>query len=326
MALPAIADVRRAWPDASIAVAARPSVAPLFTLVARGRRGRHADRRRAVAAGRPRRRAAAAELVSFRADGEARRRARAVGVLDRLARSAAHARRAARHRPACTRSTYYQHLVRALGFPTGPAAPRLDVPPALREAGADALRQAGWDGRTPIVALAPGAAYGSSKRWPPSAFADLAAGLADEGVACVLVGAAADRGTAAEVLRAVGGRARLHRPRRADRRADARRRPRELPGARRERFRRPASGRRAGRERDGGVRPDRRAPDRARGQCRAASPSHEPPSHEPRATSHGDLTPPRVVPALLLRECPLDHECMQGIDVPRVLDETRRML
>jgi len=32
MALPAIADLRRARPDASIAVAARASVAPLFTL------------------------------------------------------------------------------------------------------------------------------------------------------------------------------------------------------------------------------------------------------------------------------------------------------
>jgi heptosyltransferase-2 len=33
MALPAIADVRRGAPDASLAIAARPSVAPLFGLV-----------------------------------------------------------------------------------------------------------------------------------------------------------------------------------------------------------------------------------------------------------------------------------------------------
>ena len=33
MALPAIADVRRAAPGATITVAARPSIAPLFTLV-----------------------------------------------------------------------------------------------------------------------------------------------------------------------------------------------------------------------------------------------------------------------------------------------------
>ena len=33
MALPALADLRRGWPDAELGVAARPSVAPLFGLV-----------------------------------------------------------------------------------------------------------------------------------------------------------------------------------------------------------------------------------------------------------------------------------------------------
>ena len=33
MALPAIADVRRAMPDASLVVAARPAIAPLFSMV-----------------------------------------------------------------------------------------------------------------------------------------------------------------------------------------------------------------------------------------------------------------------------------------------------
>jgi heptosyltransferase-2 len=59
------------------------------------------------------------------------------------------------------------------------------------------------------VAIAPGAAYGSAKRWPPSAFADLAAGLSEDGVATVMVGAAADRATAADVTRELSGRARL---------------------------------------------------------------------------------------------------------------------
>jgi len=103
----------------------------------------------------------------------------------------------------------YQQLVAALGFPNGPAAPRLDVSPDLRDAGRDALQRAGWDGRAPLVALAPGAAYGSAKRWPPSSFADLAAGLAGDGVATVVVGAASDRATAAEVVRADRGRTAL---------------------------------------------------------------------------------------------------------------------
>ena len=71
------------------------------------------------------------------------------------------------------------------------------------------LRHSGWDGRTPLVAIAPGAAFGSAKRWPPSAFADFAAGLAEDGIATVMIGAAADRATAAEVTRNLTGRTTL---------------------------------------------------------------------------------------------------------------------
>ena len=55
---------------------------------------------------------------------------------------------------------YYRHLVRALGFANGPPAPHRADTRAPRRWGR-ALQQAGWDGRTPLVALAPGAAFGS---------------------------------------------------------------------------------------------------------------------------------------------------------------------
>jgi heptosyltransferase-2 len=51
------------------------------------------------------------------------------------------------------------------------------------------------------VAIAPGAAYGGAKRWPPIRFAELLSDLRGDGVQCVLVGAAADAPTASEVLR-----------------------------------------------------------------------------------------------------------------------------
>ncbi len=58
---------------------------------------------------------------------------------------------------------------------------------------------AGWDGAAPLVALAPGAAYGGAKRWPPAYFAELATSLAVDGVTCVLVGSPADAPTAIEI-------------------------------------------------------------------------------------------------------------------------------
>ena len=68
----------------------------------------------------------------------------------------------------------YQALVRALGFANGPAEPRVCVPQEARDAAARLLADAGWDGRAPLVALAPGAAYGGAKRWPPEYFGELA--------------------------------------------------------------------------------------------------------------------------------------------------------
>src|SRR5204862_7146330 len=73
---------------------------------------------------------------------------------------------------------YYQQLVRALGFPNGGDEPHLCVSDDLRAKGGELLRHAGWDGRADIVALAPGAAYGGAKRWPPASWGDLVQALA----------------------------------------------------------------------------------------------------------------------------------------------------
>ena len=204
MALPAIADVRRASPDATIAVAARPSVAPLFAIVdgidARITltRSDHAALagfdvalllpnafRAALAAWR----AGIPERWGYRADG---RRLLLTRSVDRPA-APAH------------QVEYYQRLVAALGFANGPAVPRLAVSDAARDAGAQLLAAAGWDGRTPLVALAPGAAYGGAKRWPPESFAALAGDLARDGVQTVMIGSAADAPVVRRVLAARTG-------------------------------------------------------------------------------------------------------------------------
>ena len=56
----------------------------------------------------------------------------------------------------------------------------------------------------PLVALAPGGAYGSAKRWPPASFAALARELAADGVRAAIVGAAADEPATREIAAALG--------------------------------------------------------------------------------------------------------------------------
>jgi lipopolysaccharide heptosyltransferase II len=208
MALPAIADVRRSRPDSTIAVAARAAVAPLFSLV------REIDDVVVLPSG------GGAPLQPFdvaillpNSFHSALSVARA-GVRERWGyradwRGFLLTRAIRRPSSAIHQIDYYQQLTASLGLSNGPSIPRIDVSNDLRAAGRRTLLAEGWDGRSPLTAIAPGAAYGSAKRWPAAAFADLAVGLAEDGVTTVMVGAAADRAVAGDVLRTVADRTRL---------------------------------------------------------------------------------------------------------------------
>lgn len=208
MALPAIADVRRSGPELRVAVAARESVAPLFTLVrdvddvvVLPRRGGaplqpfdaaillpNSFHSALLAA-----RAGVPERWGYRSDWRGFLLTRAI----RRPVSGGH------------QIDYYQQLTASLGFSPGPSVPRLDISNDLRTVGRETLLAAGWDGRSPVAAIAPGAAYGSAKRWPAARFADLVAGFAEDGVVSVTVGAKADRAACDDVVRHVAGRARV---------------------------------------------------------------------------------------------------------------------
>jgi heptosyltransferase-2 len=69
----------------------------------------------------------------------------------------------------------------------------------MRAAGSRLLSDEGWDGEQPLVALAPGAAFGGAKRWPPLHFATLVGELAGEGIRSVMVGGAGDRATGIDI-------------------------------------------------------------------------------------------------------------------------------
>ena len=80
-----------------------------------------------------------------------------------------------------------------------PSPPRLAADPGARRRllGAHGLSADG-----PVVALCPGAEYGPAKRWPAERFAELAARCSAAGAVVWVVGTAAERQTAATILRA----------------------------------------------------------------------------------------------------------------------------
>jgi heptosyltransferase-2 len=202
MALPAIADLHRGASDVQVDVAARPSVAPLFTMVPGVANViTLEDRSTAVDALRQGRYDAALLLPnSFNAALLARRAAIPERWGYRSDFRTALLSRAVTPPGRVHQAEYYQYLVRRLGFPSGPLEPRLDLDADLRQSAATRLAAAGWDGKSPLVALAPGAAYGGAKRWPAASFAALAGELAAEGIGTVLIGAGGDRVAGNELL------------------------------------------------------------------------------------------------------------------------------
>jgi heptosyltransferase-2 len=91
---------------------------------------------------------------------------------------------------------YYLDILRALGIDPVPGPYSITVPATSLSDARRRLESSGRRPDTPLVGLAPGAAYGQAKRWPPEHAADAVGMLAAQGVQTVLVGAAADRGTA----------------------------------------------------------------------------------------------------------------------------------
>ena len=212
MALPAMADVGREAPDAEIFVAARAAVAPLFQLVPRVRETIVLDRPASVA------RVGSWTSIGVELRGRdfdaalllpnsihAALLASRAGIPERwgygdLVRS----RWLTRSVPRMSgghQVDYYRHLVAALGFRNGSREPRIAAPEPARAEADRLLLNAGWNGSRPLVALAPGAAYGGAKRWPPERFGALASALGGDGVVCVLIGSAADAPAARAVAR-----------------------------------------------------------------------------------------------------------------------------
>lgn len=195
MALPAVTAIRHAFPSAHLSVAAIDSIAPMFSERTDVRQQTIVvvDKKEEVR----RLRAANADTIvllpnSFRSAWVARRSkipnrwGYAAGVRGPLL-----TRSVGRPRGEMHQSAYYAELVRGLGVAVEVTPPRITPIETTSVRAAALLEPAG---ARSIVGFAPGAAYGHAKRWPPDRVASVIARLlAEHDVACVLVGAGADR-------------------------------------------------------------------------------------------------------------------------------------
>lgn len=213
MALPAMAALREGMRDATLAVAAAPSIAPLFE----EQTPAAPDEILAVDRGSESRvlrdgRFDAVVLLpnSFRSAWTSRR----ARIAERWGyrggfRAALLTRAIPRPRGTVHQAAWYLELARALGCETAETAPRIGITDVTRARVAGLLAQHRLGGGVPLVGIAPGAAYGHAKRWPPSRVAQLAGRLGERGAVCVLVGAGGDRDAGREIESSVSPAARV---------------------------------------------------------------------------------------------------------------------
>lgn len=215
MAAPVFAAARAAWPDARIDVALPAPFVPLVEMIdgvdggiPLGGKGLRGLARQRDDATRLRegdydvailltnsfgsawvvRQAGIPERWGYRRDMRGPLLTRAVRVRD--------ARRDSPHH-----ADYYGALAEALGLPRPAPHVRIDVPEAMRQSAVDLLAARGWDRQAPLLACAPGAAYGTAKQWPPRSVARVAARwISERGGVVLLVGAAADQPAVDEVM------------------------------------------------------------------------------------------------------------------------------
>jgi heptosyltransferase II len=202
MALPALADLRRHFSASRLVVAARASVNSLFTLVPGVDSIVSADVSSIRAAG-------ASIAVLFPNSFASAWLVKRSKVPERWGYSADLRRliltRAVRRpRTPMHQSEYYQHLVRALGVENGPRETALAISQAALHDARTLLTERGWDSQRPLVVLAPGAAYGKAKQWIPTHVARLMTDLVRErGMTCALVGSRGDATTIRAIRSAV---------------------------------------------------------------------------------------------------------------------------
>ena len=202
MALPAVADLRRHFCANRLVVVARASVSSLFTLVP--------GIDSIVSADVPSIRGSGASIaVLFPNSFASAWLVKRSGVPERWGYSAdlrglILTRAIPRPGKPMHQSEYYQHLVRALGIENSPRETALTIPPEALGDARTLLTEQGWKPERPLVVLAPGAAYGKAKQWIPTHVVRLTTDLVRaRGMTCAFVGSGGDTPTIRAIRSAV---------------------------------------------------------------------------------------------------------------------------
>jgi heptosyltransferase-2 len=208
LALPAIGALRRHFKDAHLAIAAPAGFADIFRediaarpdeVIALG--SKPAQIRATLAAG-------SFELgVLFPNSFRSAWLFKQAGIRERWGiasgfRAPLLTRRSVRQRSAGVlhQADFYRNLVRGFGIPVDEDQPQIRLTASTDQRGLDVLARFKVDPAKRVIVLAPGAAYGQAKQWPPERVAEVAARLIRERDAtCVMVGAGHDRDAARAV-------------------------------------------------------------------------------------------------------------------------------
>lgn len=223
------------------------------------------------------------------------------------------------------RVRYYMHLLERLGHKAEPAVPRLVVPAEHRQRARALLAREFGEMPRSLVALHPGAAYGTAKRWYPERYAELALRLIREDVqSVVLLGGPGEQELSEEIRRHI---------------ADGLEHSRSMPGPRgaacRSRLANLA-GRTSILELAALMEHCRVLVCNDTGTMHVAAAvgtpivaifgPTDPRTTSPYAKKFRIVRHPVPCSPCLLRTCPIDHPCMKEIPVERVLQETRAWL
>jgi heptosyltransferase-2 len=216
MTLPAIAAIRKTWPHARISILAKPWVGEVYRLspdvdeiIPFEEPGRHA--------GIPGKWRLAGELRRYRFDCaillqnaiEAAILARLAGIPLRAGYNSdgrglllTHSVRRSQAIREVHQIDYYREMVLALGCATAGRNVRLRPGTDYDETAKRLLGRFGIGENSPLIGIAPGAAYGPAKKWLPERFAAVADRLIDAaGAQTVLFGSAGDTESTTAVAR-----------------------------------------------------------------------------------------------------------------------------